>query len=286
MNENKREALKAKVDELLKVSTIPAILTKVMAVVEDEEGTAFELKKIIEHDQSISSRVVAMANSAFYGMPRQVASLPQAILVLGFETVKNIAVSISIFENLGSRCRLDVTELWVHSMKVALCARLVAQKTGCVDRDTAFLGGLLHDIGRAVLLQIFDGGYLDLSMPGGEGLIEREEQTLGASHCEVGGWLAERYQLPEECVNAIRYHHFPEQCPTHRSSEVLFHLLPVVFLADYIVSEGTSDFANDCPSSTGQYLIMDSLGLKPGEFAEIKVGIEAMDEDVRRFFRP
>jgi len=284
MESDRREALKSKVDELTDVSTIPAILTKVMAVVEDEEGTAFDLKKIIERDQSISSRVVAVANSAYYGLSGMVNSLSQAILLLGFETVKNIAVSISIFENLGSRCRLDVTDLWIHSMKVAMTSGLIAQRTGCVDKDTAFLGGLLHDIGRAVLLQIFEDEYIEVSMSGIAGLTGRETESFGANHCDVGGWLAGKYQLPDKTIDAIKYHHDPAACTPGDASPNLSKLINLVFLSDYLVSEGSEDVSDDSQTTSMDAEIPAGLGLDEAALEEIRKEVAGMDAEARQYF--
>lgn len=244
----KREELLSRIYEIIKISTIPSILKKIMEVAEDSSSSVSELERVIEHDQSIAARVVGISNSVYYGFPRKINSISQAILVLGFEMVKGLAISTAVFDFIDSEKRFHIVSLWRHSFEVAMGSVLLAEKTGYVSRDSAFLAGLLHDIGRPILFQIFGRQYLDVIGCDVHSLLSVEEETFGAAHPEAGSWFADRCKLPESCVNSIRFHHNPEIYLSSVKTGKPTCLVPMVYLADLIISEG-----NDC---SGQFTII------------------------------
>ena len=237
----KREELLSRIYEIIKISTIPSILKKISEVTEDSNSSVSELERVIEHDQSIAARVVGISNSVYYGFPRKINSISQAILVLGFEMVKGLAISTAVFDVFDKGRRPDIVSLWRHSFEVAMGSVLLAEKSGGVAKDSAFLAGLLHDIGRPILYQIFGRQYLDVLVCDAMGLLSIEEETFGAAHPEAGSWFADRCKLPESCVNSIRFHHNPELYLSTVKTGKPSPLVPMVYLADLIISEG-----NDC----------------------------------------
>ncbi len=279
MSDEKKKELRKKVDKMMQGSTSPDIFRKVMTVAEDEKASVNDLKAVIEHDPVIVSRVLSMANGAYFWFPRQINSISQAILVLGFNMVKTLAVSTSIFTGLSSNNRRSVNALWNHSFIVGMASGLIAKESMAVDNDSAFITGLLHDIGRVVLFQLFGGEYLKVSGASREGLLLREEKAFGATHPEVGGWLAERINLPEACVRSIAFHHNPSECPVDKTDPAMEYLPHVVYLADFIVSDTGDGIDSDCEASQNHAWVLKSIGMGNKIFdilEEVKERVEEM----------
>lgn len=279
----KKEALKEKIFEIIKVSTIPSILKRIIEVTEDNHSTVSDLEKIIEHDQATASRVVGISNAVYYGFPRKISSISQAILVLGFEMVKGLAISTAAFKCAEKDKRVCLITLWRHSFEVALTSVTIAERTGLVNRDSAFLAGLLHDIGRPILYQLYGQNYLDVIGHDINSLLMIEEEVFGAAHPEAGSWFADKCKLPTECVKAIRFHHNPENILEGNGSAAPW-LVSITYIADILNSEG-----NDCSEkstivSTKHAEILKSLKLDSAGLDGIKETVEAVKKGTNGYF--
>ncbi|HLC26428.1 MAG TPA: HDOD domain-containing protein [bacterium] len=196
--------------------TLPVIVTKIMQIAKDEKSSAKDLGTMISRDPSISSRVLRLANSAFYGYSRAITSIPQAVVVLGFETVKSLALSASVFDVLGrgdSRF-FDREKFWLHSIGCAKACELLAKQVRFPDPDSAFVAGLLHDIGKVVLDRFFSEEYQQVMSRIQESprpIIEVEKEILlGVGHDSVGFWLGQQWKFPTVLLDPIHHHHDPE----------------------------------------------------------------------------
>lgn len=245
-----KAAIREKVAGMMNISTIPAVLNRIIELTGNPNTVNHDLAKVIERDQAIAMRVVAASNSSFYGFSKKISTITQAILVLGFDMVRGLAITTSVFNSVPARHRESLKELWGHSFSTAQAAALLAKKTGAAVQEEAFLAGLFHDIGRAVMLQICEEGCVKLN-PFDRNPVEKEEKVFGATHAEVGSWLAERFNLPESCVKAIRHHHDPENCVVDENP-----LVAITYLANLAASEGPNSVAS--PEHAG---IAASLGL-------------------------
>ncbi len=278
MSEEKKAELKKRVDSIMQGATTPDVFRKVMKVAEDENATVNDLKTIIEHDPVIVTKVLSMANGAYFWFPRKISSISQAILVLGFNMVKTLAVSTSIFSGLSSKDMKSVNTLWSHSFIVGVASGLIAKESMAVDSDSAFITGLLHDIGRVVLFQLYGEEYLKVAGDTREGLLQREEKVFGAAHPEVGGWLAERINLPDGCVKSITYHHNPSECPVDKSDPAMEYLPHVVYLADFIVSDTGHGLDSDCEVSQNHAWVLKSIGMENKIFDILEEVRERVEE--------
>lgn len=191
--------------------TIPVVLTRILAVVDGEYSSARDLVEVVERDQALTSRVLKLANSALFGLSRKVATVPRAVVLVGFSTVRNLALGVKVWDALatGGRQRGQVETLWRHSALVAAAAKLIASRVRGCNPDVSFTSGLLHDVGKLVLSLKLGVRYWSLVEAAADGIqvptIERAHLQL--DHAEVGGWLAEAWRLPPEIVGAIRDHH-------------------------------------------------------------------------------
>ena len=194
--------------------TIPAVLTKILSMVNSEDTSARDLVAVIEQDQSLTAKLLRLANSAFFGQARKVATVPRAILVLGFSTVRNLSLGIKVWDSLAQgvpRTRIDT--LWTHAVAVALTTKSLAVRLREADPDEAFTAGLLHDAGRILLASRFKEPYWAAFSGATEPIEQVEATLLGIDHAEVGGWLFEAWNLPPQLVEAVRQHHAAEVRP-------------------------------------------------------------------------
>ena len=189
--------------------TLPVIAQRILGLVDDEKTGTDQLARIIASDQTLAVKVLSMGNSAYYGRRAQIGTVKQAIVLIGGNMLKQIALSVLVFKALdrGSKGR---KEFWRHSLLAANAASLIAREAGGMASDICFMAGLLHDVGKLVLASSLPVEYAAiLERTGGDGLdlVDAEREAIETDHAEVGAWMAERWQLPAALVHAIRFHH-------------------------------------------------------------------------------
>ncbi|RMF81968.1 MAG: HDOD domain-containing protein [Planctomycetota bacterium] len=203
------EKVVARVEE---ISTLPQVALHVLETASDPESGATELKRVVEGDPSLSARVLKMVNSAAYGLARRCENLHQAISFLGFNQVRNLAMTASVSSVFKSGDRIGPYArqgLWKHLLSVGIAARLVATRCGVKEFEDAFLAGLLHDIGLIVLDQHAHAHFSAImtNLDASKTLPENERGVLGFDHTRLGEALANTWRFPESTVAAIRHHH-------------------------------------------------------------------------------
>ncbi|NNE42860.1 MAG: HDOD domain-containing protein, partial [Gemmatimonadetes bacterium] len=193
--------------------TLPHVVQQVLEKTRDSEANLSDIVNLIATDQSLVTTYLKLVNSAFYGFNRRIATLKQAITLLGFRSVRNVVVNagvVGVFRRrmFNSRNR---NRLWNHSVACAVACRALAERTGYKAKEEAFTAGLLHDIGKVVIDQYApkDSARIVAMVEDGFGQREAEEQVLGVDHTKIGSWIAERWQLPKNLCWVIEYHHDP-----------------------------------------------------------------------------
>ncbi|NQT56639.1 MAG: HDOD domain-containing protein [Desulfobacteraceae bacterium] len=192
--------------------SLPQILLKLIELCNSEESTFKDISQIINKDVSLSAKVINMVNSAYYGVPKRVTNINQSLVILGKNAIKNIAISASVIQAFSKAKDDSVFSLkvfWRHSLMCAILSELIAKKISYASPDEAFLTGLLHDIGKLVLWVNFPREYADILKSSQDqwDLILAGEARHGATHCEVGAWLINRWKLQSFMADAVRYHH-------------------------------------------------------------------------------
>src|SRR5262245_16720514 len=210
MDEQAVQQFRAEVMARKNLPTIPTVLAKILQLVDAETASGKELIAVIERDQALTGKLLRLANSAFFGQTRRVATIPRAVVLLGFSTVRNLALSVKVWETLGAgvaRSRLE--ELWEHSVAVAIATKALATRLRAGDPDEAFTAGLLHDVGRLLLAMRFRDEYWRAVGSAGEAdaVARLEAEQLGVDHAEVGGWILEAWRLPPALVELVVHHH-------------------------------------------------------------------------------
>jgi putative nucleotidyltransferase with HDIG domain len=202
-------------DSVGSLPPLPDTAFRLMNVLNNPRSTLDDIVEVIRYDQSVTSEVLRLCNSAYFGLSRQVTSLNEAMLRLG--TVKVLQMVMSVHTNalLGQEQEgygLEPGVLWRHSVAVALASSIVAQRVDLPNANLVFTAGLLHDIGKVVLNQYVASEFAEIvRLVADERLSfsEAEERVLGFSHEQIGGMVSEQWKLPEPIVRCIRYHHEP-----------------------------------------------------------------------------
>jgi len=192
---------------------LPAVVMELLQSLGDSDVSAEQLASKISHDQAIAAKTLRLANSSFYGMARQVTSIAEATAILGLRTLRSVATAAGLVGGFShSRCKgFDFDAFWRHSIGTALAAGALARRTG-LDEDAAFTLGLVHDIGRLVLISSYEGEFEEVVAYQAEHdcLMHVAEQRLfGVDHAQVGGVVAEHWHFAPEIVAAITLHHRP-----------------------------------------------------------------------------
>jgi putative nucleotidyltransferase with HDIG domain len=234
-----------------KLPSLPASVVALNQTIQDERCTVDRLLGILQKDPPLSASLLRLANSALYAGEGEVRDLKTAILRLGFDAVANLGTSVAVIKTLKGSTRLDALALWRHSVAVGLVARGISKlvkKHG--DAETAFLGGLLHDIGKLALDFCFPEEYEPVvrrMQEQGMPAVDAEKELLGLNHAEAGAILANQWVFPEVIVGMIRDHHAPPK------GEYLPNL---IHLADLLVR-------TRIPNSPADELLVVSLAEEP-----------------------
>jgi len=205
----KKTAVEQVIQQIEHLPTLPQVVMRVLAMAESPRISALELSKAM--DQSLAAKVLRVANSAYYGgRGRNISSIHHAIMLIGFEAVKEIILTTSFFHTFHDAQDVQALQpLWKHSLECALIAKRLAWMYRYDSLDEAYLSGLTHDIGRLVIQQYFSDQYREIEKKKESGVdwLQAETEVLELSHAEIGGKIAEKWSFPPNLVEAIGHHH-------------------------------------------------------------------------------
>lgn len=276
-----QENVQAAIKEISHIATLPEVTMKIIKLVEDPESTAQDLNKVISNDPALGARILKVVNSAFYGLPGQIGSINRAIVLLGLNAVKNIAIAASLaklFRGGKITPTFDARDLWQHSIATATATRLLSNKAGLGLPDEAFLAGLIHDIGIMVEIQARRPKFIEaLEKVEAEGctLREAEFECIGATHEMFGAGLCKLWKFPVSFQYVTGFHHHPmDLAEKNRTLACLVHI------SDHIAGKMELGFAHDVKLDTPIASdIMQHLDLTEADIDDVCNQLpEAMDE--------
>jgi HD-like signal output (HDOD) protein len=221
------------VENIKQLPALPLIVTRLIKVVNSPDTSAEDAADLIEKDPALTTKVLRLANSAFYGMPRSISSVSSAVVILGFNTLKSLVLSASVitmFPGGGATIAFDRLRFWKHSIVSAMVARTIAQHimgVTIMDPQSAFCAGIMHDIGKLIFELFTPREYSAVctrSQKDGMPLVEAEAAGMGITHAEIGHILADKWALPLELEAAIVHHHDPQAAKTIRELVTTIHL--------------------------------------------------------------
>lgn len=223
-------------DELQDLPPLPAVVMRVMQTISDPTTSAADLNRLISGDQALASKVLRLVNSSYYGFPRKIATITHAVVILGFNTVRNLTTSLGVFNAFDARGRqtaLDREKFWAHSLAVAVAAGVIARRKNVPAKsvEEVFVGGLMHDIGKLFLDLYFPDQYaiaIKLAQAAKISLWDAEKTALGVGHALVGKRIAEKWNLPPSLTSMIMLHHQPAFAKEH------FEIVAIIHAADHV----------------------------------------------------
>jgi HD-like signal output (HDOD) protein len=221
------------IENMDQIPSLSAVVSRLIAVVNSSVSSAEDVAELIEKDPALTSKVLRLANSAFYGVPRSVSSIQSAVVVLGFNTLKSIVLSASVtklFSQKDSQQVFDRVRFWKHSIVCGFAAKNIAQNHMYklnVDPQSAFCAGIMHDIGKLIFELFTPTEYSDVcghSLLNKTSLLQTEVSSLGINHADIGRILADKWALPLDLEYAIVYHHSPQNANKIKELVTLVHI--------------------------------------------------------------
>lgn len=222
--------------------TLPEVATRLARMIHAPGVSAAEIGRLISEDPALTARVLRVVNSAYYGFPRQIDDVTHAIIILGFNKVRDIVLTTAVVNAFpAGRGRFEFAAFWRHSMATAIAAESIGRVLGAASREDAFSAGLLHDIGKLLLAACFADPYgkvLERAEKNGMLLRQAEMDMLGFDHAAVGKRLADRWGFSEKLREVIDRHHEPATAPQHRELASLVHVADIFARALLVGSGG------------------------------------------------
>lgn len=267
-----------KVDDM---EVLPEIINKIVSLTEAPDSTIEDMEREILKDQVLITKILRLANSAYYGYARKISTISQATVLLGFQAIKSIALASTVSQYLTSELKgysLEKNQLWTQSQTCAIISRYLAKYVNYPNPEEAYIAGLLRDIGKTVLNQHMETEYMEvLSKIENDKLsfLKAEKDILGFDHAEVGEKVASKWDLPPDLVDAIGHHHTPE------NSDVNIKLVSIVHVADAMTMMMGVGLGLDGLAYELSPVAIETLNLDEEEFHNIisQVADLVLDED-------
>ncbi len=274
------QVVQAAIQEIAHIATLPEVTMKIIQLVEDPDSTAQDLNNVITNDPALGARILKVVNSAFYGLPGQIGSINRAVVLLGLNAVKNIAIAASLaklFRGGKISETFDARDLWVNAVASGTATRLLAEQVRLGLPDEAFLAGLIHDIGIMVEIQARRPQFIEVieqfSATGGD-FCAIETEVIGANHQEFGSGLCKLWKFPQSFQHVCGNHHNPMALPAENRM-----LACLVNVADCLTKRLELGFSQATPSDVPSADVMAATGLTDAMLADVANRLpDAMEE--------
>jgi putative nucleotidyltransferase with HDIG domain len=224
------QKMKAKIEAVTALPTIPSNLKLIASILEKPRLTLDELARFVARDPALTTKVLTMVNSAAYGFPGRISSVSHAIMLLGLNVIRGLLLGVSVVDLMQK----NMSGLWEHSCACAVAARCIAQQKKLKEPEEVSISALLHDIGKVIIMLQYHGEYEQILRNAQERnmLIHDTEQLfLPASHAEAGSWLAQKCRFPVNLVEAIEFHHRPQSAKRAPMETAIVHVADILVRA-------------------------------------------------------
>lgn len=281
---DKKEEGKLLVLEVLELPTLSPVVNKILKIPGNKQSGISDMDRIISENKNLTRIILTIANSALFGLSQEVPTVSRAIVVLGFEAVRSIALGVSIAKAFGdekTNSHFDWNRFWTHSLACAYLSKKIAGMTHQAQLETGFVCGLLHDVGKLVLDICFPDSYrgiLHRMNTGAVSSVAAENEILGLTHAEVGMWLAQRWKLPKAVVFTIANHHgMLAEDPRYESLTAAIRLANHICLQEgvYLTDGGMTEPFEDS--------IINPLKLDPTALVDLQEALAERKESLISF---
>jgi len=265
LNKTKADFLK-RFGKIRDLPSLPSIVTKVNQMLNDPNTTNASLSRVIEKDQAIVFKMLQLVNSAFFGLRDKISTTNEAAIILGFDAIRNIVLSLSTFNILNhlfeqnSNKHFKIDSFWRHSIGVAVLSRYLAEQTMVGDPEKCFVCGLLHDMGKLMLAHYFPDEFIRVIEHARQNdliYLDAENKMLPACHPEVGYFIIKKWGIPSHLANTIYSHHAIQPDAAFLEESI------IVNTANGIINSYYADFLNNNTSPENiKYAYFDSHARK------------------------
>jgi HD-like signal output (HDOD) protein len=277
---NERERVAHVLREIKTLPTLPIVAIRLLEMGEDPNTSIQAIARLVEADVSLTTRILKLVNSSFFGVRREVTSIHHAIMILGTAQLRSLVLSsavVDLFDKNGSVGKFSRGEFWKHCLAVSGTARTLAVKTHLVDPEVAFTAGLIHDMGKIVIDRYLHQEFikiLEVMEEPGMTMRTAEYTVLGVCHAMIGQHVAIYWNLPEILREAVGHHHKPHNAPTYPQFAAL------IAIADHMARELKIGDGGGADSPLDP-CVLGLSGLSPADYEEVKAKLaETLDEQI------
>jgi len=287
VNANRERHLKRIQVTIAKMPSLSTTVVKVLETCNEPQSSANDLKRVISLDPVLTGRVLKLINSAYFAMDRPITSLTRAIIMLGVNSVKTLALSFAILKNMrssGSYNAFTTDEFWLHCLGVGVVAKSLAAAKGLspAEQEEYFVAGLLHDLGKLPLNKQFPEEYFQICQSSGKARDPfhlSEDRLLGIDHCKVGAMIAQKWRLGVALVETLSHHHRLDD-----STENCRDLVSIISLANQIVIELKIGTAGDYVTDRIMLdQLTDKVGVDYGKLSDLHESVSGEIEKASIF---
>ena len=261
--------LRHRIEKIDMLPTIPGVVKRLARIIGNPKISLGEISSFISSDPALTSRILKMVNSAVFGFPGRISSVTHAVTLLGFNVIKGLLMGITVLE-LMQTVMIGLRE---HSVGCAVAARTIANIKGLKNPEDVSVAGLLHDIGKVIMLLEFSGDYaivMDTAAKKEILIFDAEKAHFSENHAAVGQWLAEKWQFPKKLTDVIGYHHKPDLARNAPMETAIVHL------ADILVRAAGFGYAGDAFVPAVSPASFEMLNLSERDIREVLKSIENM----------
>jgi putative nucleotidyltransferase with HDIG domain len=245
--------------------SMPKAALKLRALISKKDVSIAEIERILRHDPGLAANVLRLANSAFFGLPSKVNNLKHAVMLLGVKRFSKIAVGACMSKTMDTAVEgygLSPGELWLHSIAVSTTAEALAKNRKLPETDDFFSPALLHDLGKMVLGKFIkaEQSKIESLVTSGVPFVIAEKEVLKTDHAEIGALILSKWSFPDDLINAVRWHHYPEGIQNSNLHPEIVYLANLMCHSN-VESESGEEVLNMPYSS-----VLDRLGIGPEQY--------------------